>query len=137
MLTKRVAGLVLCVFCVASACAEEAKSKKPLGSWERKAGDKTIQFHFKNDALSVVLKEGGNGLQVDSDYGVTKDGVVYGIVTGVKKDGVDGGPQEGHLFSFRVAVDKDTLTIKEINGSEKPSEEAKQLIEGEYKKVGK
>jgi hypothetical protein len=135
MARKVTAALTLAVVFgfVAAARADEAAVKKPVGTWERKVGDSEVQFLFKADGLRVVIKGGGATIDVEADYGLTKGGTVYGIVSKTKTEGTNDGPSEGHLFSFRIAVDKDTLTISELKGTD--NDEARKLIEGEYKKV--
>jgi hypothetical protein len=78
--------------------------------------------------VATVEKDGGK-VVVYSDYGVTKDGVVFGICTKAVKDGIDG-PSPGELFSFHIVAHKEKLTLSELKlGDDK----AKSLIEGEYK----
>ena len=70
-------------------------------------------------------------------YGLTKDGVLFGYTTKVDKKGTDDGPEKGDLFSFTYKVDGDALTISDLNGSKPPSDPAKALIQGEYKRMNK
>jgi hypothetical protein len=126
--------LALLLTGAATAWAEEAKPKKPLGTWTKTDGDNSITFHFKSDSMLVTLKNASGSCTVDADYGITKAGVVFGVITNVKNEGIDG-PPEGMLFSFQVEVDKDTLTIKDLKGTD--NEEAKKAVQGEYKKKGK
>jgi hypothetical protein len=95
--------------------------------------ERTIKFDFKEKGFTVTLSEGSNSIEAAADYGITKDGVVFGIITSVKKTGTDAGPSEGDLFSFKVSVDKGKLTLSDLNGT-KVSDGARQLVEGEYSK---
>ncbi len=113
--------------------ADAGKGKKPVGTWERKVGDSVIKFDIKADTFQMKLTANGATIEVDAAYGVTKDGTLFGIVTKVKTEGTNDGPSEGHLFSFGLDLAKDTLTIKDLKGTD--NAEAKQLVEGEYKKV--
>jgi hypothetical protein len=115
--------------------AEDKPATKPTGSWERKVGDTAVQLHFKDHTVRFAVKEGDNAVEVDADYGITKTGTVFGIITKVEKKGGAEGPSEGDLFSFVVSVDKDTLALKELKGTN-TSDEARQLVEGEWKKLG-
>jgi len=110
--------------------------KKPIGTWTKTAGDVELTFEIKADAMKVILKQGAGKVEASVDYSITKDGVLFGRVNKVEKTGVDGGPGEGDLFSFRFTVVDDKMTIDDLKGS-KDSGEAKQLVEGEYKKGGK
>jgi hypothetical protein len=114
--------------------AEEAPAKKLVGAWERKVEQTTIKFDFQKDSLRVTLTTPDGTIDVDSAYGLTKKGVVFGIVQNVEKKGATEGPSEGDLFSFQVSVDNDSLTIKELKGTS-ANDDAKRLIEGEYKKA--
>ena len=125
------AGLTLVV--VAPASRTEEAAKKPLGTWERKVGDQTLQMQVKADGLVFKISDGSKTIEVSADYGITKTGILFGHVSKVKLEGTNDGPAEGHLFSFQFSVDKDTLTIKELKGTD--NAEARQLVEGDYKKV--
>lgn len=126
-----VVGVVLAGSAVFS--AEEGARKKPIGTWERQAGDTQIRFEITADRLRVSVK-GSETTTVECDYGVTRDGVLFGVVDKVEKQG-EGGPSKGDLFSFKFSVDKDTLTVSELKGTD--NADAKQAVEGEYKKAGK
>jgi hypothetical protein len=135
-MTRLAGALTLAVWCsgLSLSYAEEAPAKKLQGAWERKVEETAIKFDFQGDTLRVTIANGDATISVDSAYGLTKKGVVFGIVQNVdKKGGAEGGPSEGDLFSFQVSVDKDTLTIKELKGSS-ANDDAKRLVEGEYKK---
>ena len=71
------------VFCALSARAAEPdnKSKKPLGTWERKVGDNVVKFDIKADTFQMTIKTGNATIELDASYGVTKDGTLFGIVT--------------------------------------------------------
>jgi hypothetical protein len=124
--------LVLAVCFALPVNAEDAAAKKPAGSWARKAGDMTITFTFKADSLEVKVTNGAT-IDIQADYGLTKDGTLFGIITKATKTGTDG-PNEGDLFSFRVKLEKDTLTISDLKGTA-GGEGAKNAVEGEYKPV--
>jgi hypothetical protein len=126
------AALALVLTCPLAGRAEDAP-KKPLGTWTRRAGDVDLKFEIRPADMSFTLEQGGNRMTFDIDYGVTKDGVLFGRVHKVEKVGTTEGPEAGDLFSFRFAVDKDTLTLSELKAT-RESAEARQLVEGEYKK---
>ena len=127
------AALALTVACAAPAAAADAV-KKPLGTWKKTEGDTTITFTIKADGMRVVLKgEGDTKIEVQADYGQSKDGVLFARISKITKTGIDGGPDEGDLFSFRFKVEKDKLTISDLSAP-KTSDEAKKLVEGDYEK---
>ena len=123
--------LILVVSATPAADEKDAGKKKPLGTWKRTAGDNSITFTIRGDTLHSVLKAGANTLEIDADYGVSKDGVLFGRISKVKKKG--DGPSEGDLFSFRFKTDNDTLTVSELK-TPNDSAEAKELVQGEYQK---
>jgi hypothetical protein len=126
-------GIVVLFAAAVRAEGEKAAGNKPLGTWKRTVGDASLTFEFKADGMRCVLAAGGNTIEMDGDYGMTKDGVLFGRVAKVEKKGTNDGPSEGDLFSFKVKVDKDTLSLSELK-THNDSAEAKQLIEGDYQK---
>lgn len=118
----------------AVAADKEPARTRPLGTWERAASDARATFTFAAESFKVVVSSGGATVTVDGDYGVTKDGTLYGIVTKVLRDGTNEGPNERDLFRFRFTLDKDKLTLKDLHPA---SDEVKQVLEGDYKKVKK
>jgi hypothetical protein len=133
-MTRWVTALALALVVVAPLAAADA-AKKPLGTWTRTAGDATVSFHFKADGLTVVLKgEGDRKIEALADYGVSKDGVVFGRISKVTRTGIEGGPEEGDLFSFRLKVEKDKATLSDLGGTH-VNEDAKRLVEGDYEKA--
>ncbi len=129
-----VLGLLVLAF-VYPARAEDKAPKKPLGAWTKSSGDQKITFEFKPDAMLVTIAVGNETIKVDADYGVTKDGRVFGIVTKVMKPG-EGGPSEGDLFSFKYTAVDNKMTIEDLKGT-RHSGEAEQLVHGEYEKEKK
>jgi hypothetical protein len=116
--------------------ADETGAKKRLaGTWTRTVGDHSITFAFKGDTLHAVLKNGDHTAEIHADYGVSQDGVLFGRISKVTNEGGNG-PNEGDLFSFRVKVDNNTLTVSDLK-TPQDSAEAKDLVEGEYQKEKK
>jgi hypothetical protein len=131
---SRCRTVLLTVALVLTVAAVHADAPKELlGTWKRTAGENTLQFVFKADALEVRIADGaGASITISADYKIDKD-MVSGVVKKVEKQNVEGGPAEGDKFSFRVKIDQDTLTLSELKGTD--SEEARQLVEGAYKKA--
>ena len=82
--------------------------------------------------MVVTLVINGETIKAEGDYGITKDGRIFGILNKVTKSGGDG-PNEGDLFSFKVKVSDNKLTIDDLRGT-KDSSEAQQLVQGDYEK---
>jgi hypothetical protein len=126
---------LLFVACMAYADDSAADTHKCFGTWKRVAGDNTITFDIKPHTVHINVVAGGNTIDADADYAVTKDGVLFGRIGKVVKKGTEDGPTEGDLFSFKFAVDKDTAALSDLKGTgPHESPEVKQLVEGEYHK---
>jgi hypothetical protein len=99
----------------------------------RKANDATVTITIEDDALTTEVVTGDGGVvTVHGAYGVTADGVLFGVLTKVETKGGQG-PEKGDLFSFQFKADKDVLTLSDYKGTH-DSPRAKQILEGDYKK---
>jgi len=119
-----------------AAPADDAKAKKPVGTWVREVEGSKIVFEIKADAVITKLTPGGGATgTIESSYTFSDDGVLVGTITKVDANGNDGLPTPGDKFSFKVKIDKDKMTLSELklNGNDAEGG-AKQLVEGEYKK---
>ncbi len=126
---------VLASVSFAGAADKAEKVKHPTGTWTHTVQDVTVTFTFEDDTLRCeVAKSDGTTLTSDAAYGETADGLVFGVITKVEKKGTDEGPEKGVLFSFQCKVDKDTLTVSDLNASAGVSDTGRQLLQGEYKK---
>lgn len=130
------AAVAFCLVCAAplAAADKDAKAKSPAGTWTKSEGDVSVTFDIKKDnTLTVTLKGGDRLIETTGDYGLSKDGVLFARISKIKKENVDGGPEEGDLFSFRYKLEKDKLVISDLNVP-KTGEEGKKLVEGDYDK---
>lgn len=112
--------------------AGDTKSKKPLGNWSKSTGDFEVKFHFNAETLTCTLSGSGVLIDIEADYGMAKDGTIFGRVSKVEKKGICAGPKVGDVFTFRAQVKDKMLTISNLGPGE--DADARQLIEGEYKK---
>ena len=111
------------------------KAKKPQGEWTHTVSDCTVTYKFEKNTLTVDFTKGdAESVRIDAAYGMTAEGLVFGVVTKVEKKGTDAGPEKGDLFSFEVKIDNDALTVSELNSSKPVSDEAKPLIMGQFRK---
>ncbi len=119
--------------------AKAEKTNKPIGTWTHTVNEFTVTFKFDahNKMVVEVAKSDAESLTVHAAYSVTDDGVLFGYTTKVDKKGADEGPEKGDLFSFAYKIDGETLTVSDLNGSKPPSDPARQLIQGEYKRMSK
>ena len=107
---------------------------KPIGTWTKTEGEITITFQIKADDLQVILKMGEDrAMTVTADYGISKDGHLFARISKVSLKGVDNGPGEGEMFSFRFKLDKNKLTMSDLVHKE-ANEDAKRFVEGDYEK---
>jgi RNA polymerase sigma factor (sigma-70 family) len=125
--------------------------ERPIGVWERSFdGEIRMVLTVERDRLSMraVVQEDKAKYTIvgEADYSVTKDGILYGVVTsiGVPEDA----DQDTELallcidraFSLRYRVDGDVLTIKEVyvglgDDKNKQDDETMYLI-GRWKRKG-
>ncbi len=120
---------------LASAAEKAEKAKKPTGAWTHTVNDCTVTFTFEHNALQCdITKTDGEAVHIETAYGVTPDDLLFGVVTKVEKKGTDAGPEKGDLFSFEYKIEKDELTLSDLNGSKPISDEAKQLLTGQFMK---
>jgi hypothetical protein len=101
-----------------------------------------------SDAI-LVRNSGGRGdainVTVDADYSVTRDHVLYGVITGVEADELEEEVKGGaglladYAFSVRYRVDGDVLTIKDFKfglpDDNKNAQKETALFMGRYKKM--
>src|SRR5262245_10385676 len=89
---------------------------RPVGVWSREVGATKLRFTIRAERLvRRVEDDAGNTVDARAAYGVTEDGTLFGIVTGADTKGAgQEPPRKGELFSFRYKLDKDTLTISDL-----------------------
>ncbi len=128
------AAVLAVLFAVSTGLAQDKKveAKKPLGTWVREVGGNTVAFTFEAETLKcVITNAAGERITVFAPYGVAEGDTIFGLITKVEKTA--GGPEKGELFSFHFQVDKDKLILSDLR-STADREEAKQLVQGEYKR---
>ena len=125
------AALAVVALAVCLSEAQQPKQQPPSGTWKKTAGDYNLSFQFKGRSLQFSMAEGNKTMDVFADFGTSKDGYVFGRVNKIERNGLDGGPEAGDLFSFRFVMTSDTLTVSDLRGTD--SDQAKNLIQGEYK----
>jgi len=108
-----------------------AQDKKT--TWEREMNGVALTFEFGKDTLKVTAMQGDNGTEFTCKTTTDKNGVVKATVTeSTEKGNFPPTPKKGFEFSFKWKVDGDTATISEFKWE--GLEEAKDIVEGEYKK---
>lgn len=114
--------------------AEDKKDKekdKPT-TWVKEVGDLVLTFEIGKETASYTIAAGDNGATIKSKVKWEKD-TVTSEVTGVEvKGNFPAAPKKGDKFSFKWVVKGDTATLSELSGDN--TNEAKDVVEGEYKK---
>lgn len=128
----RTMAAVMVAFTAVAWAAEKAPAK-PVGTWERSVDSHKVAFTFNADGtMKIAVEAGTKKIDIAGEYGVTKDGSVYAVMTKVTKD-IDEGPEKGDLMGFSVSVTDKELTISELKGS-RMNDAAKKIVEGTYSK---
>jgi RNA polymerase sigma factor (sigma-70 family) len=133
---------------------------RPAGDWERTAGPLQATLHFGPDHVSgtidLTLENQRLTIAIDADYSVTKDHVLYGILTGVELQGLPRAEAKelseaeflttqmlDQPFSLHYRLDDSVLTLKDVrfgsfNLKDEKDElrEYKMLFAGRYKHQG-
>ena len=126
-----------------AATAQDKKepSKDPKGQvapvvWEREAEGIDLQFEFTPEVLTVTAMLGENGFAARCKITTSKDGLMKVKIVSVKEIGSPPAkPSVGDEFSFRWKVNGDTAELSDLRGEN--VEDAKSVVEGEYKKKKK
>ena len=102
----------------------ERASPVPDGTWEREVGPFRVKIRVEGNRLYGTLTGGENGKKVtcalEADYSVTRDSLVYGVITSFEAQGPDSDTELLSIllvdqpFSLRFRVDDDALTIKDV-----------------------
>jgi hypothetical protein len=109
---------------------EKKSTTKPLGNWVRTKDDATFKFHITADTVHFTSESGLGKLELEADYGISKDGkVLFGRIRTVKEGG---GVSKGDLFCFDYRVKGGTLTVTDLKGTGGVIFAA--VIQGDYKK---
>ncbi len=116
--------------------AEEKKADAPTGVWMKKTDEGlTLQLDFtKKDVLVVTASVEDKKLIMTTALTAGKDGKWTAKLTKAETKGdFPFTPTDKYEFSFKVKVEKDKATLSDYSANEH-EEEAKGVVEGEYKK---
>jgi RNA polymerase sigma factor (sigma-70 family) len=112
----------------AQPAAKAQAPQRPLGTWDREIGPNHITLRFDADHLygtaMLADKDKKITFSLDADYSVTRDSVLYGVITGADVPGAENLDNGEALalaaqlpdqpFSARYRVDGTMLTIKDV-----------------------
>jgi hypothetical protein len=86
--TLLLTGFVFGIGCLVDAQERGGRneSNRPVGTWEQSNGDNTLTLTVTADRLHITAtgKEKKTLWLIDADYSVTKDSILYGIVTSIE-----------------------------------------------------
>lgn len=103
------------------------------GAWVKESDEFKIELDFKGNKLNITLTKGENKVQLDADYSAGRDKTVFGRIVAIKDDGLQPATEKRGSFSLAIEVEEGKIVVKEFKGT-KTSNDAKRLIEGDYKK---
>jgi RNA polymerase sigma factor (sigma-70 family) len=122
---------------------------RPSGTWEKQVeGSHHVTLRFEGDRMFVkftsLSKDDPIVFQGDADFSITKEAILFGVVTGVEFDGDnDSNPAEVEqavidvAFSLRYRIDDNVMTIKHIKVGVKEEGgvgEIESMLMGRYKR---
>jgi hypothetical protein len=135
-MAKFIPALTL-VVCLASGSSLHAQEMtKPLGKWERKIGKNHVTLIIEDNRLHVSYAGDKPGT-LHADYAMTRDGLVYGVVTSIECDEDEEADAIKTLFdapfSFRFRIDEGALIIHDAKAHDADNKD--DLWNGRYKAV--
>jgi hypothetical protein len=107
----RATAIILLLICTAD------PSDRPQGVWV--LGPSGTQLNFRNGRLTWMISHQGSSITFDADYSITKDSMLYGIITkttyprGIDKEKL---PAEDDTFSFRMRIDDNEMNVRNVRG---------------------
>jgi RNA polymerase sigma factor (sigma-70 family) len=138
------------------AVARAEETNRPIGLWEKDIGVEHLTLIIEADRIYGTISgtDKGNKFKtsIDADYSVTKDNVLYGVVTGADAEGPgDEASQKATVeatsnaqklidypFSVRYRVDGNVLLVRDAKfGGIDPAKDKFDLavLQGRWKKV--
>lgn len=116
--------------------ADDKKSETPTGVWVKKTDEGlTLQLDFtKKDTLVVTNSIEGKTLTITCALAADKDGKWKATATKVEnKDDFPVTVSDKFEMTFKMKVAKEAVTVSDF-GANEHEEQAKAVVEGEYKK---
>jgi hypothetical protein len=84
-MTRSVQAMALAVWLLGLAAVQAQETGKPLGKWERKVGKNLMTLVIEDGRLHLSAV-GEKFCTIHADYSMTRDGVVFGVITSVECD---------------------------------------------------
>lgn len=126
------------VFCTAVllgtvGAQDKKETKEKLVAWEREANGIDLKLDVGKETLKISAFSGDNGVIATCKMTVDKTGKVKATITEVEEKGTfPAKPKVGLEFTFKWKVEGDKAMLSDLEGE--GIEEAKTVLEGEYKK---
>jgi RNA polymerase sigma factor (sigma-70 family) len=137
------------------AVAKKEETNRPLGMWEKQVGPlhATLRIEADRIYLTGMAEEKGKkeGFTLDADYSVTKDNMLYGVLSSIDVEAPEAGAKEAAAisqfldspFSLRYRVDGNALTVKNVNlgvfadKNLRKEDDVRLMLTGRWKRVEK
>lgn len=124
-------AMLLAVFAVSFAQAEDKAPALPTGIWTREAEGFNLRFTFKNKELTILAKTDEASVTVKCKIEIDSEGVIKATVTEASSKGdFPEVPKVDSEMQFKFKVDGKKAKLSEFTG--KDLEHAKPIVEGEY-----
>jgi hypothetical protein len=96
------------------------------------APDSELQMEDGRLKVRIQFPKRGSFVQIEARYGVTAEGVVYGVITRIdfSPTATKQLPEEDDTFSFRFRADAKRLLVREFRGH--GFDELKKVVQGRY-----
>ena len=126
------AGFALGLIATA-APAEDKKDNPATTTWLREVNGIDLKFELGKDTMKASVFQAENGFVANCKITRDKDGTIKVKVTDVEEKGsFPAKPKVGFEFSFKLIEKGDAAELSDLKGEN--LEDAKPVIEGEYKK---
>lgn len=124
-------AMLLAVFAVSFAQAEDQASALPTGTWTRETEGFNLRFTFKKDELTILAKTDEASVTVKCKLEINKEGVIKATVTEASPKGdFPEVPKADSEMQFKFKIDGKKAKLSEFTA--KDLEHAKPIVEGEY-----
>jgi hypothetical protein len=105
-------ALLVCLASLSAARAQEMT--RPIGKWERKIGKNHLTLTVEGNRLHITSAGDQSGT-MHADYAMTRDGLIYGVITSIESDEDEQAEATKSLFDepfcFRFRIDEGALII--------------------------
>jgi hypothetical protein len=126
-------ALALLAFTAQPTGADDKKDKEKFTVWTREINELTLKFEIGKETAKYHVTAGDNGCVLTAKIKIEKDVITSEITDVEVKGNFPGAPKKGTKFSFKWEVKGDKAMLLDLKGDD--VEEAKDIVQGEYKKA--